>query len=570
MKACESSGSYLETDGIGSMEIPAQRFVRSNGLVGVSHGSVLGPGHICVDRHAAVLGSLRVISANLDVMPSARGRWRAAATWLSEKMLSCYAASNPGWHTGEDPIERYERVAAGRPESVRKKTIAEWLLMMETRGARAVQVADRRSAFAKDESNFSKGQPRPRLICPMSSRQAVDFACVADIANNFHMVPEFFGSHVKHKTTEEVAWMLWIAMDRHKRVTDYSSFEASLNTEARTLERKFIVMALRYHGEYSAADEFEEVALKAQMLKVKVSNLSLIHTRRCSGDYWTSFGNWVANMMVVFLSYVEDGLSYEASWNRIFAPGCEHGTGDVMEGDDGLAPESLIRPDKVSRWGFLVGTSTAGDQADFLRKWYPNPPTVSGPVVNILRVMRSCMWLRGASLKASRRRYLLRCAGWSAHCLSPGHPVLVALVRLIGRLTLGATKFKGAERYYGRGWVDPPVDGFDKMSHLVVNQSLRGPVSTGRGPEVPGMDVDAQMRIELMLDRCKTGTFPVDSAFEAYPEYVDMLESSRIVYGAAVLEPPVDPNANEKIIDLLRSLRNPSLHPHPLVRLETN
>jgi hypothetical protein len=570
VKEVAASGSYLETDGTGTFEIPVQKFVRINGLIGKSNGGILGPGHICVDKYAAVIGSLRVISANLDVEPSERGVWRAAATWLCKRMMSCYAASNPEWRHGEDPVERYERVAAGKPQSVRTKTIAEWRLMMETRTARAKQAAYRRNAFPKDESNFAKGQARPRLICPMSPFHALELAATADVADNFHRVPEFSGSHVKHKTTEEVSWMLWNVMDRHKRVTDYSSFEASLNTEGRTLERMFIVAALRYHGENSTANLFEEVTLAEQKLKVKVDNLSLIHTRRCSGDYWTSFGNWTANMMVVFLSYVETGLSYEASWNRIFAPGCEPGTGDVMEGDDGLAPESLIKAESVSKWGFLVGTSTAGDQADFLRKWYPNPPTVSGPVVNILRVMRSCMWLRGPSLKASRRRFLLRCAGWSAHCLSPGHPVLVALVRLIGRLTLGAVKFKGSERYYGRGWVEPPLDNFDKMCNLVVNESLRGPVATGRGPEVPGMDVDAQLRIEQALDRCMTGAFIVDPAFEVYPEYGDMIESSRIVYGADVATPPVDPNYSPKVIELLRSLRDPSLHPHPLVRRETS
>jgi hypothetical protein len=143
------------------------------------------------------------------------------------------------------------------------------------------------------------------------------------------------------------------------------------------------------------------------------------------------------------------------------------------------------------------------------------------------------------------------------------------LVRLIGRLTVGATKFRGAERYYGRGWVEPPADSFDKMCKMVVNESLRGPVATGRGPEVPAMDVDAQIRIELMLDRCQTGAFPIDAAFEVYPEYGDMLDSARLVYGADVPEPPIDPNSNSKVIELLRSLRNPSLHPHPLVRCET-
>lgn len=275
--------------------------------------------------------------------------------------------------------------------------------------------ATRRNVFAKNEANYGgNGLARARAITPMAVQVAVETCGVVDVADNFHKIPNLAGSHIKHKTPDEVRRMLWTAQSKVREVTDYSAFEGSVGQDVRLVERLFVREALRGHGEKVMADFYWKESGRVQTMGVGLKGVKLKHCRRCSGDFLTAFGNYLINVAITFFCLVElEGCSREEAFVRIFRPGQEAGMGFVFEGDDGLTDPGVLNTALIGRLGFKIGSRVRGDDADFLRKWYPEPPERAGPVVNILRVMRSLLWLRGANLKESKRRYLLRAAAWS-------------------------------------------------------------------------------------------------------------------------------------------------------------
>jgi hypothetical protein len=541
-----------------------QRAVRVAGLVG-SIGRTftpIGAGHIAIDRVSAAMGALRVIGKPCGVEPALRPSWTASCKWLVNRLLDEYWATDPQWQS-ESIVSRYRRVSRGKPKSQVESVLKKWSLMKEH--PCGIKAATRRDAFAKDEANYGgNGLARARMITPMSAEVSVQTCGVVDVADNYHKVPNLSGSHIKHKSPDEVRRMLWIAQSRGMDVTDYSAFEGSIGQDGRLVERLFIRAALNGHGEKEMADFYWKESGRVQTIGVGIKGVKLKHCRRCSGDFSTSFGNYLVNVGITFYCLVKlGGLQREEAYLRIFRPGQEAGTGFVFEGDDGLTDPGVLNNALVERLGFKIGSKVSGDDADFLRKWYPFPPERAGPVVNILRVMRSLLWLRGSNLVEGKRRYLLRAAAWSCWHLAPGHPVLTTLVKVCGKLTSGASKFKSAKMFYGHGWVDPPDDAFEKHAELVVNDQLRGQVEIGRGPEVPMLSQSTQHALEKEFERTM-GYVRIGKEFDHYPEYLDMLESSHLT---TLAKNRFDEPANSASAEwLLRSFMDPRRNPHPLVR----
>jgi hypothetical protein len=563
VKESVENTSYLVSGGLAVLPvIGVQRVVRTSGIIVKFGGEVLGPGHVCVDRTATAVGSLRVVSNAAGVEPAAHEMWNESARYISKRLMRLYAASSPPWER-EELADRYLRVAASKPHSVKENILARWRDALSCGWGR--KKAGERRAFAKNESNpGGGGRTRPRVIGPMSALVSVELAGVADVGANLNAICDIAGSHIKHKSPAEVSELIWLRQLSEKVVTDFSAFEGSLGQDGRLLERLFIRSALLFHGERQMAALFWKVSGEPAFFKVGLQGVKLAHDRRCSGDYWTSLGNWLANAHLVFVSYRLRGHTEEAAFSSVFGAAGVDGE-CILEGDDGLTPPGVVRPDEVSRFGFNIGVSQRGRDADFLRRWHPLPPSQGGPVVNVLRVMRSMMWLRGPGLKDSKRRYLLRAAAWSAWCLAPGHPVITALVKLVGRMTAGACRFKGAERYYSRHWVDPPANSFEARGPLVVNEKLRGPLSEGRGVEVPPVPVAHQIQLERMIER-SGGVLVLSRHFDTFPEFADMLESKHCVTEWSKPLPEQFSPLSRDATRFLSALRDPANFQHPVIR----
>jgi len=535
---------------------PPGKAVRASGLVLTSLDEPLAAGFICLGKLAAVAGAVRVIGDDPVLEPAARLELESNAERLLERMKAAYRA-DPRRIPDEEPAERFRRVC-GKSHSVVE--VERHLAVFEEFSC--VVAAEHRNTpgvFSKDESTAkevaARVMARPRAIATMGSYTNVLLCPISDILSKFWSLHLFAGAHIKDKTESEVQWQIYTAQSTDRQVTDMSGFEGSCGPVVRELENSFISWALRYELMIKAAEHFEEIT-EDVTVKLRELLVWLHHRRRKSGEYQTSFGNWDVNVLLLITSLTLRGKTFDEAFNMVFAPGSPPGTGAILEGDDGSVRRRWVAVDVYRRLGFKFSANVCGEDADFLRSWFPEPPNVCGPVVNVLRTLRSFAWLRGAGLKPSKLAFLLRSVAWSAHVRSPGHPVIFAFVNLVGRITAGASKFSGAEKYYGRRQIDPAPGVWPTIE---VCERLRKYVADGRGDALPSISVQEQLRLEASADSYD-GSIDVGDVRDI-PEGKEMLESSYLRFRFD--EPGVDfggaPQGRWR--ELLIALSTPSDHP---------
>jgi len=317
----------------------------------------------------------------------------------------------------------------------------------------------RNGFFVKFEHNTKNGKPRPRGIMTMSALMLMLCCPVLVLIHMWNLSP-FSQYQVKSMSPQETFDKIMGHTDEPYSVSDYSAFESSIDQYIRLLE-SYVIVRL--------CDRFGWSKLKASYLKFTLKGRKL-HTRwgeffigtRCSGDFWTSFGNGIVNVTVMAFCAYKKGLAF---------------TKMLAEGDDGLVPVHIPDPAIIEGLGLGFSSELKGTQdgdCDFLRK-----RVVAGKAyLPIGKALGSSLFVKkGHRLKRSKQLAILRNMAHSLYHQSPGHPILSALVNRIWKETSGISDFKGMDSYLSSYWAQTFVD--PRLKRVEVDETMRDEVARG-------------------------------------------------------------------------------------------
>lgn len=379
---------------------------------------------------------------------------------------------------------------------------------------------NKHSAFVKFE-NSAKESPsgwgvKPRLIMTMSNRMKIECSQILAVIHKWNAGP-FSKYQVKDMSPADMIQKIQAASDGPHTVSDYSSFEASLDSAIRTLENDVMLQLCHKAGLHDTARSIRRHAFGGRNLHTKAGVFKIYS--RCSGDYWTSFGNGIVNVCI---------MAYCAHRKRI------NDFSMIAEGDDGLVPRHIPDDDIIKALGFGYSTNLHGENpgdCDFLRSRWINGKRF----LDIGRCFNA-FWARSTvPLKHSKQMFLIRAAANSLYWLSPGHPVIMAIVSRILRETRSYHPFKGYERYLNKWGGRDYAEIADRDVALVVDETMRAEVAFGAG-EFPPLSItsqlvlerrileDAQIYVGLLLD-------DFDS-FKSYKRSKHLLEQRDVPAGA--------------------------------------
>ncbi len=321
---------------------------------------------------------------------------------------------------------------------------------------------------------------KPRLIMVMSDEMMIKCCPILQLIHEWNKGP-FSKYQVKEMTPEEMVDKIISHSSQPHTATDYSSFESSIDDWIKEIEL-FALDLMCVRANFTNTNKWiKHFHGGPRKLHVKGGKFHI--STRCSGDFWTSFGNGLVNVCVMAYSHysIHGDLS---------------GFSMVAEGDDGLIPTPSLNEGIIKDLGFEFSQNNSGFQpgdVDFLSsRW------VDGKrLPNIGKVLSSLFWVKkAANLKKSKQLYLLRCMAGSAYHLFPNHPIITEAINRIGRLTSGISHFKGAEHYLDK-WKFPLLQSkFPK--DISVDETLRPYVAEG-AHGFPRIPYSAQLELERVL-----------------------------------------------------------------------
>jgi len=272
--------------------------------------------------------------------------------------------------------------------------------------------------------------------------------------------------------------------DRPHTVTDYSSFESSIMGKIRVIENFVIESLLEKASMLRTLEDFRHYVRGPR--KLKSHGVTMQIDSRCSGDPHTSVGNGIINVCIAAWCIHKRKLrgDFEFSLDDEFI---------IAEGDDGITPAGLPNVVDIGNIGFKFSEEVSGlysGDTDFLRRRW-----IDGKVyLNIGRSM-SVFWVKNkANLSHAKCLFILRCMGCSLHYMSPGHPVLYAIVNRIGIETANVKKFSNWYLHIDMyKWPDFDVDNYPR--NVQCDESMRQSVAEG-ALGFPPISVDNQLELE--------------------------------------------------------------------------
>lgn len=340
------------------------------------------------------------------------------------------------------------------------------------------------SLFVKDEDSHKvvdgKQYSKPRGIMVMSDLALIEQCPVLLLIDRFNHGP-MSRFQVKDLSPEDMRRNIEIATDRRHNVTDYSSFEASVDVEVREIER-FALLRLAERANFNnTAAALRRHGFGYRLLKVKWGVFRI--GSRCSGDFWTSFGNGLVNLCLLAYCAHKRGVSPDIFFSHPKA---------IVEGDDGITPSEYPDGDILTSLGFKYSSEFAGfnpGDCDFLRSLW-----VDGhKILNVGRALKIFYCKRAARLKRSKQLYLLRCAALSLYHSSPGHPVLTSVVNRILKETVSVRPFRNYLKY-----LDTHNRCFDELKTrepIRVNEDMRKWLAKG-AVGFPAVSINIQLELE--------------------------------------------------------------------------
>lgn len=487
-----SGFEFSERDGCGNLLwdnefVPKEVAVAPIGVPVFEGGIPLGYGCVSLTDEAGILAAWvsRAMTKNLD---SRDMELVMEFVSFSKQFLQKYLDRTEIRQNQPDYVQHFRKFYAKKrslafiEKHVQQKQRFDNGLM----NRKELKVYFRNSAFVKFENNCKMlgdgtAKVKPRLIMTMSDYMLMHLCPVTQVMDDWNHGPwsEF---QIKGETNSGMEKLISYMSDRKHCVTDYSSYESSLDSAIREVENWLFVELMTRAGFTTVIDDFKKHHCQARILWTKFGELR--GDTRCSGDFITSMGNGVNN--VCFNAFC---------WYKKY--GTMTGFKMLAEGDDGITPEGTTDPELLARLGVSFSSSVSGcsiGDTDFLRsRWIDGKR-----LINIGRAMKVFYVAKGAGLKRSKQMFLLRAAAASLYHMSPGHPVLSAIVNRIGRETSGVTSFKGWSSFFD-SWSLSHKNFSAFPQHVEVDRSLRRYIAEG-AVGFPPISVSEQLSLERIIE----------------------------------------------------------------------
>lgn len=340
------------------------------------------------------------------------------------------------------------------------------------------------SLFVKNENSAKLDEffqfVKPRGIMVMSDLALVEQCPVLLLIDRFnHGLMSRF--QVKDLSPEEMRRQIEQATQRQHNVTDYSSFESAVDNDIRDIEKFALIKLCERANFVNTKRAIVKHGFGFRILKTKWGLFRI--GSRCSGDFWTSFGNGLVNLCLLAYCAYANGVSPDTFLLHSKA---------VVEGDDGITASQYPDKELLLSLGFKYSSEFSGSQpgdCDFLRSLW-----VDGyRILNIGRAMK-IFFCRGASrLRKSKQLYLIRCAALSLYHSSPGHPVLTAVVNRILRQTVSVRPFKNYLKYLDTH--NRCYEELQTREPIRVNEDMRRLVAKG-AIGFPALSITSQLELE--------------------------------------------------------------------------
>ncbi len=313
---------------------------------------------------------------------------------------------------------------------------------------------------------------------------------------------------IKGNTPEELMDKMSKIIVWSFRSQDISGFEKGITHELRDpLENRLIAFAFRTMGLHEEAEYFLQfVGSKGKgprgARKVSHKFFLVYLFIRCSGDFWTSLGNGLVNINIILTGH---RLKTMGQYQSIDHWWCDASTLDfVTEGDDGnLKLQDFYDVASGLRMAYSIAEESHGPGgADFLKNvhfLFPNSIGQPFKMLNVVRSIRACNFVTTKSTKASKVLWLWRAKALSLLHLSPGHPILWALVERIGQLTSGLSAYKGWEKDFEAKWQSIPLSAAaisKKFPNPRPNADMRAALHYSTNAGSPAIDVSEQLLLE--------------------------------------------------------------------------
>lgn len=449
----------------------------------------VGPGAYPLTDYATLLAAFTVRSMTAKEKDKALV---AEFVAFSREFLRPYIEGVQHMEREEEPAVAFRRLQRGKqPERLIEEIIE--TAELDRRGV-APKKYRQHSCFVKFENSGKmvkvgerkELRVKPRLIMVMSEKMKYECVQILDLINSWNHGP-FKKFQVKDMEPEEMIEKIQSASNRKHVVSDYSSFESSVDHAIRSIENYVMLNLCRRFGYNETARALRRHAYGGRILTTKHGRFKIFS--RCSGDYWTSFGNGIVNVCIMAFCAHKSGKEL----GRMLA-----------EGDDGLVGAEV--PDKALIEGLGFGFSSELEGAkpgdcDFLRSVW-----VDGKrYLNVGRCM-SVFWVKNAAqLRKSKQLFLLRAAANSLYWLSPGHPVLTEVINRIRYETRSMQPFRGWQRYLDR-WAGRKYAEVAKGTVMIrVDESMRSTLANPVGRKddkgnfvenFPSVSIPAQLDLE--------------------------------------------------------------------------
>lgn len=395
----------------------------------------------------------------------------------------------------EDMCEQYDAYTAGimSPRSYRKFT--------------------QNGYFVKFESNLKWKDfflyVRPRGIMTMSPLMLMECCPICEGIEEFYCGP-VSKYQVKHLSIEEMLRIVEDASRAGCMVTDISAFESSLTSKIRDIEMFVMKKICDRKGIPWVYRNIKKNVGKMFTMKTKWCTFEL--DTRASGTFWTSAGNGISNISAAWYESKKNGQDF-----RILA-----------EGDDGLVPKGMVTAEGMGKLGFKFSSSIRGQRpgdVDFLRSLIQDGTRY----VSVSRCL-NVLWVKTPIvLSRGKQLWLIRMAALSLFHIAPGHPVLSALINMIGRKTKHVRPFKNYKRYLNT-WKGCYLGEGGFPDHIEVKEYMRERVEQG-ATDFPGIPREVQLALEEMFD--KEERWEVGRVFDSHPEVMDRVNVGGYLYNKA-------------------------------------
>jgi hypothetical protein len=316
---------------------------------------------------------------------------------------------------------------------------------------------------------------------------------------------------IKECTPQEMITKIMDVQEGPHVVTDFSTYETTFDYQQRTILGQLL---MDFAEKYSWPILGRSVPFVCTYGSITAKHVGM----RCviealgSGFTTTALMGWCGNLNTALFGFAfrrlrDQGFSDDEIIDKLsnvddhmdpFVVSLWHDLRAIMEGDDGLVRKNQTCPDIIERLGFKLSLSYEGTKpgdCDFLSsRWMDDKR-----YLNVGKYLCKFLWVRNVQkLSRGKQLYILRCMASSLYHMSPGHPVLMALVQFVGRLTSHTKPFKNYEKYLDE-WKFPGIrTGFPSPEQLRVDETMRWPLAEG-GAGFTAIGISDQLLLEKSI-----------------------------------------------------------------------